>query len=137
MSSDISFRTVGETSIIIRNGIEKNIPKEILLEIYQMVLGHLSPNRDYSNISSNRKLLRIIDIEFEPDDSEEEKEVLPINNTNIKNVKNLSVKTDEDEEVEVEEEEEKTIVKNKSRKNVRKPPLKPIPPKSDTEEEDE
>ena len=69
--SDLGFRLQGSKAYLVRAGNEREIPRESLLEIYQLVLGHISPVRDYSNVTSIRKLLRIIDLECEPDESEE------------------------------------------------------------------
>lgn len=70
--SDIGFRVEGSKAYVLRSGHEKEIPRETVLEIYQLVLGHLAPNRDYSAVTSIRKLVRIIDLECEPDESEDE-----------------------------------------------------------------
>ena len=72
--SDIGFRVQGSKAYVIRGENEKEIPRDAVLEIYQLVLGHISPNRDYSSVTSVRKLLRIVDLECEPDESEDEDE---------------------------------------------------------------
>ena len=70
--SDLGFRVQGSKAYVIRNGNEKEIPRDSILEIYQLVLGNIAPHRDYSSVTSVRKLLRIIDLECEPDESDGE-----------------------------------------------------------------
>ena len=55
--SDLGFRVQGNKAYVIRGDNEKEIPRDSILEIYQLVLNHLSPNRDYSSVTSVRKLL--------------------------------------------------------------------------------
>ena len=108
--SDLGFRVQGSKAYVVRNGNEKEVPRESILEIYQLVLGHISPNRDYSNVTSVRKLLRIIDLECEPDESEDE--------------------SDKDES----EEEEKP---KPSKPRGRRPAARKPAPKEESEDEDE
>nr|QBK87487.1 MAG: hypothetical protein LCMAC201_03970 [Marseillevirus LCMAC201] len=71
---DLGFQIQEGKAFLIRHTNKKEIPRDALLEIYQLILGHLAPNRDYSSVTSVRKLLRIIDLECEPDDSDSESE---------------------------------------------------------------
>ena len=50
---------------------EMEISKDVMLEICQTILGNIQ-ERDYTSISSIRKLLTIIKLECEPDESEDE-----------------------------------------------------------------
>jgi hypothetical protein len=115
--SELGFRVQGSKAYVIRNGNEKEIPRDSILEIYQLVLGNIAPNRDYSSVTSVRKLLRIIDLECEPDESDGESD-------------------DEDEE----SEEEAPVVSNPTRG--RRPAVRTVrravkpDPKDDTDDED-
>jgi hypothetical protein len=68
--SDLTLRLQGNKTFIVNNGNTKEIPKESMIELYQMLLSQLSPKRDYSSVSSLTKLFRIIQLECEPDDSD-------------------------------------------------------------------
>lgn len=73
--SELTFRFENGKVQLVRGDNKKELPRDSLLEVCQLVLGHLADNRDYSAVTSVRKLLRIIDLECEPDESDEEKEV--------------------------------------------------------------
>lgn len=75
--SDIGFGIENNKAYVSCAGAKKELPRESLLEIYQLVLGHLAPNRDYSSVTSVRKLLRIITLECEPDESDDESDAEP------------------------------------------------------------
>ena len=68
---DIGFRVEGKKALLLRGKNKTELPRETVVEIYQLVLGRLSPNRDYNNVTSLQKLLKIIDLECEPDESDE------------------------------------------------------------------
>lgn len=74
--SDIGFRVQGNKGYLLRGSAQKELPRDTILEIYQLVLNRLSPNRDYTSVTSVSKLLRIIDLECEPDDSSDETEAV-------------------------------------------------------------
>ena len=74
---DIGFQVQGGKALLIRHANKKEISRDVVLEVYQLILGHIASNRDYSNVTSIRKLLRIIDLECEPDDSDDESEGEP------------------------------------------------------------
>lgn len=57
---------VGEIQL---NGVTRKMPKNVLVEIYQILLTQVCPERDYTGVTSCHKLLKILDLEFEPDDS--------------------------------------------------------------------
>ncbi len=71
---DIGFQVQDGKTFLIRGSNKKEIPRDTILEIYQLLVGQIAQNRDYSSVTSVRKLLRIIDLECEPDDSDDEAE---------------------------------------------------------------
>ena len=75
--SDIGFSMENNKAFVHCAGQRKELPRESLLEIYQLTLGHLVPNRDYSSVTSVRKLRRIVEMECEPDESDDESEPEP------------------------------------------------------------
>ena len=76
---DIGFQVQGQQAFVLRGDTRKEIPRDTVLEIYQLVLGNIAPNRDYSSVTSLKKLARIVDLECEPDESDdEESEAAPI-----------------------------------------------------------
>lgn len=68
--------TVGEGGRvqIVKGTNHKEFSKEAFVGILQMVLATISPNRDYSSIVSINKLLKVIDLECEPDESDGEQD---------------------------------------------------------------
>ncbi len=75
--SSIEFKLEDKKTFLIRNEQTKEISRDLLLEICQLLLSHLTSTRDYSNVTSIHKLLRIIDLECEPDESDTEPNVEP------------------------------------------------------------
>lgn len=53
---------------------KKKISKDAMLEICYLLLGHIAEPRDYTSVTSVKKLLHIIDVECQPDESDAEDE---------------------------------------------------------------
>ena len=70
--SDLGFRVEGNKAFVIRGDNEKEISRDTVIQVYQLLLSSISPNRDYTTITSTKKLLKTIDLECEPDDSDDE-----------------------------------------------------------------
>ena len=130
----LTFNFKNDKAYIVRYDQEKEIPRDLLLEVYQLLLGQLCPNRDYSNVTSIKKLLKIIDLEFEPDDSDDE----PVASEEVKVIEEPV--TSEEVEV-IEESEVEEVVKKPAPRGrapaKRKAPVKPIPAKSETDDDDD
>jgi len=121
----LSFKLETNTVYLINGANQKELPRQALLEVYQLVLTHLSPNRDYTSVTSLSKLKRIIDLECEPDESDDEKP------------QQQPTQKDSDDE---EEEEEVPVQKSAPKAPVRgrKPPVKKAsPPKKDSDDEED
>ena len=73
----INFSIVGNKPTLQVGAHHKELSKEAMLEVLQLVLSHVAGNRDYTNIVSVSKLLKIIELECEPDDSDGESEEKP------------------------------------------------------------
>lgn len=56
------------------NGNQTTVHKETLVSFVLSVLEQVNPSRDYTSVTSVQKLLRILDIEMIPDDSDVEEE---------------------------------------------------------------
>lgn len=112
--SELTFSVKGGKGCVSSNGQEKELSKEFMLELFQNVLGVVSPDRDYTSVTSLRKLLRVIDLEFEPDESEDE--------------------ASEASEAEEEEEKPAPVVKKTVKRAVVK---RPPPAKKEESEEEE
>jgi pyruvate/2-oxoglutarate dehydrogenase complex dihydrolipoamide acyltransferase (E2) component len=69
---DVGFQTVDGRHYLVRGSTRKEIEREVLIELYQAVLGRLAQNRDYTSITSISKLLKVIDLECAADDSDSE-----------------------------------------------------------------
>ena len=54
------------------NGVSRDIPKSVLVEVYQILLSQVCPDRDYTSVTSCTKLLKIFNLEFEPDESDDD-----------------------------------------------------------------
>ena len=122
---DIGFRVEGKKALLLRGKNKTELPRNVAIEVYRLVVGCLSSNRDYSNVTSSQKLLKIIDLECEPDESDDEtstKKVVPAkkNNALAKGGKKTPVKT--------------PIKKGPA---VRKPPVKQESEDEDDEDDDE
>jgi len=170
--NDLAFRLTGTKAVLIRNGKELVVSRDLILEIYQSVLGHVNPQRDYSNITSTKKLLRVLDLEFDPDDSDDEHEqtseplktvVVPVKTVVPEIVKMLilpepvktvvveeSVVHESENELSGDDSDSKPVVKKpvgktgksavvavKATKPTKKSALKPIPAKSESDDDDE
>jgi len=72
--NSFSFKIEGESVYLVCGDNKKTISKEIMLETCYLLLGNIAEQRDYSSVTSLSKLLRIINIECEPDTSDDEKE---------------------------------------------------------------
>jgi hypothetical protein len=70
--SELTFRTQGSTVKLVCGGNEKTLEKDVLLEVCQTILSR--GKRDYSEVTSVKKLLRLIELECEPDESGEDSE---------------------------------------------------------------
>lgn len=117
--SELTFCVKNGKGCVRSNGQEKELTKDFMIEMFQNVLGVVSPDRDYTSVTSLRKLLRVIDLEFEPDESDDEAE---------------SEKEDSDHE----SEEEVVVPATRGPKRVvkRPPPRKPAPPAKEESEEE-
>lgn len=119
--SELTFCVKNGKGCVRSNGQEKELAKDFMVELFQNLLGVVSPDRDYTSVTSLRKLLRVIDLEFEPDESDDEAE---------------SEKEDSDHDSEEEEPEPPKQVGNPKRVVKRPLPRKPAPPvKEESEEE--
>lgn len=70
--SELTFRFDNGKVHLVKGDNKKELPRDSLLEVCQLILGHLVDNRDYTSVTSVNKLLRIIDLECEPDESDNE-----------------------------------------------------------------
>ncbi len=118
--SDICFRVQGTKAYVICNGKEKQVPRESILEICQLVIGHIAPNRDYTSVTSVGKLMRIIDLECEPDDSDNESE-----------------KVEDDEKPATKKPSTKAVARKPAVRTVRRTPAKPAPKDSDKDSDND
>lgn len=120
--SELTFCVKNGKGCVRSNGQEKELTKDFMVELFQNVLGVVSPDRDYTSVTSLRKLLRVIDLEFEPDESDDED----------------SEKEDSDHESEEEEKPEtpKPAARGPKRVVKRPPPRKPAPPTKEESEEE-
>jgi hypothetical protein len=91
MSSSLSFTMENNTTFIVKGNYKKEVTKDLFLEMLQLTLAHVSPSRDYSSVSSINKLLKIVELECEPDESDSE-EVEPEPVVVEKTVKQQQVK---------------------------------------------
>ena len=51
--SDLGFRVEGNKAFVIRGDNEKEISRDTVIQVYQLLLSSISPNRDYTTITSN------------------------------------------------------------------------------------
>lgn len=119
---DIGLQVKGSKAFLVRGDNRKEIPRDAVLEVYQLLLGCIA-SRDYTSVTSLRKLLLIIDLECQPDDSDNETE---------------EAETDSPDEPEPEPAPKPTRAKPASKRPgrvARKTPAKPVPPESSSEEE--
>jgi len=70
--NSLSFNVQDNNVFVESGGGKKEISKEVLLEICHLLLGNIAEPRDYTSITSVKKLLRVINVECQPDDSEDE-----------------------------------------------------------------
>lgn len=70
----LNFSIVGNKPTLQVGQHHKELTKEAMLEVLQLVLSHVAGTRDYTNVVSVGKLLKIIELECEPDDSDSESE---------------------------------------------------------------
>jgi len=71
----LTFTFDGTKVNLVKSGNTKELTKDVFVELLQITLSHISPNRDYTSITSINKLLKTIDLECEPDESDDEEAV--------------------------------------------------------------
>ena len=72
--SELTFKLKNNKLYILRGSSEKELPKTVLVDVYHVVLSYLAENRDYSSITSLRKLGYVLDMECIEDKSDNEEE---------------------------------------------------------------
>lgn len=129
---DISFKLTDKGAFLVRGSTTKELPRDALVEIFHTVLTHLAPNRDYGNITSLSKLVRTIDLECAPDDSDDEKPVeKPVEKVVEKVVeKQVEKVVDKVAEKQVEKTEDKVVEKPKAAAPVKAAPKQAAPAKA-------
>lgn len=124
---DLTLKTEGNKTFLVSGKERRELSRDLLVELYQLLISNLASNRDYSNVSSLTKLRRILELEMEPDESEDE--TPPKKRTNSKTpVKEES----EDEDSDDDSEDEKPVPVKRGRGRPRKPIIK----ESSDEEDD-
>ena len=84
LSFTVKENTIELVSSVLGNESKREIQKELLVSVLQTVLSEISPQRDYSSVSSMRKLFRVLDIEMSPDDSDDDDEPPPVLSSTVK-----------------------------------------------------
>lgn len=74
MDLEFTFKLSQGTASLLVGEQKKSIPNDIMIEICQSILSTICTNRDYKNVTSMNKLLKIISMEMTPDESDEESE---------------------------------------------------------------
>ena len=70
----LTINLVGGKPVLQVGNNKKELSKEAVLEMLQLMLSHVAGNRDYTNVVSVTKLVKIIELECEPDESDGETE---------------------------------------------------------------
>jgi outer membrane biosynthesis protein TonB len=118
--SSVSFTMENNTCYVVKGSFKKEVSKELFLEMLQLTLAHLSPSRDYSSVSSINKLLKIVELECEPDESDGEGEEEP-----------------EPEPVQVPEKKSQPVKQTQKQQPVKQTPKKPVKNESSDEDSDD
>lgn len=135
---DLGFQVENNKVWLVRGENRKEYPRDAFLGVCQMVLSTVANGRDYTSITSVRKLLRTIDLECEPDESDDEHELpnKPVARAVV--TKKPSTKESESGSEEESKAPKKPVRAAPARRApVRKPVAKPTPAKdSDTDSDD-